>query len=1485
MPLDLSTLQPDIAPVVEAPRRGLDLSTLQPDDPTQTETVGMEDGRIITTPPNLRGKEINYLDKIQNKGENPDHYAGGVYFADTIARMNARENDGGAPGTIVTEGVAKATLGLSSGVAGMVKGLGEASLPGALAEVAKDNSMIEHIPGLVVGTWGSLLDQIDPEIRPSLVKFANARLELNKRTAAEVDKTKPQRGWVGRQFAKLSEGVASTLPAIGALIVTKNPGAAATVMAPSTAGNTYAERRDAGDSPSAASGPALIDTVVTQKLEAIGGEFSLKVLKGQWKRLEGALVESANNALQETTQSISSDLINNDIRKKKATEIVSDAIESGLVGAGAGATIGTVSSGALAKKHGVPVEVVDKVLAEAEKLKPEVEAGAKEDLKDLLNPIFDNPKATKDVHDIIEAAESGEVNMIAVAKDINAGIPVQEAIAAHTVKPELNEGTKKRQAEAETLVDAAGQELPTDGKVIKARMRMLDRDIQAIDNQLEEIEKLITERNESGKPNKRVEDRYEKLLNSRAALEDEYGLLQDAQTAFQKREAAGQAEPKDVSVKGATIIKSASAVAKARQQGVRAGLRKGRKLAKQDVKQAQSTIIKSINDSELLPADKAKFLATIKNADSTEKLIKALPAIESRIARVAEVGQKNLAIARLAKTFKRTAAKKGKNNKRKGNYTVEEQRQIDSIREIIEKLDAQTATFTPVNTAGTIEARMENIAVQIAKGTATSKQIRELNNYIKDVAGEGTSKVKKAAERRAKEINGWKKNLVDLNAKPNIQNKKAASTLKKLWDFAYQRYDSMIDMISHGQPHLYRALTFQDQIMKRKKGELKYRKKILDMAMKAYGGNQYNVQAQLQQNLEKHKLGTFVSNKNREDGKFGGKKMIQLEMSVAEAMDLEMKLRDPYAERILRSPEGNGFTDQMIKAARDLVATDPRHMQFIDDLMDFYASEYYQRHNNVYSRIEGVDLPYNPNYSPIKALDYKAPETFDEMLNPLFTGRASAGASSQKIRTDNIYEMELRDPFSVANQHVKAVEQYVAMAEKLKDVLAILESKDVKRALTDAYGPEFVTNLGTHIKTLVGQELSFKITKDVEDFTNNLMGKIAYLRLAGKLVMIPKQASSFVTSLADVPMVDWAKGIADFGKNPKKAVETLMKSPVLQDRYNNMNISVDLDILKQGKSIFDFIKPRNNALNALVLRAKNQPMKPIKMGDQAAVFLGGWPIYKYQTEKLNKSHEQALRAVEEWVNDTQQSTDATKLSLAQKNKLTRIGMIFTSAPVTMMQKEASLIRKFQRDKNYTALARGLIAVHALPAALFSLVANSFGAFDDDDEGLDQSSKKAARDALLGPYGSIVVAGNVAQSMLNAVLSINEDYGVKSGSASSIFIKDIDKATSGVKKAIKEFKKDDSDFVDVLAELDKLAVFIAQYKFGVPDILVKNIPESYKALSEGTADKDTEKFMQSIALASGQAPGQVGFKSKSEKKADGDKKKKVKKKKKKKKKAD
>jgi hypothetical protein len=1491
MPLDLSTLQADIAPVMEEPRRGLDLSALQPDDPTQTETVGMEDGRILTTSPFLQGKEIEYLDKVQNKGENPNSYFAGVslkpeetqsqWTEKILTRMKANPDNQWALKTreSIIRGIDAGMRNITAGITGAYR-----SDIIQMEKDAADDKTMNALNDFFGGDSEKLIAARKAQTQ-EYVAAADRLIAINQAKIKDLQQKAPN-----KTVFDLSGLPLTIAGAIGMTYATKSPVGAAALFGTIQKGSIINESLDAGKSEVEARTIGQEAFAPEAALELVGGKIFLKIAEqsGFVKRLvSGYINEGGQEALQTGAEAAVTNL--NNVRNNTIGEVGTDMLYNfalgGIVGGPITAMFGgnpTELKSELEKEYNIPPEQSQVMAEKLIEHSDEFISSSKEIIDDAVNPILNEKKGESEAALVYKAAMDENVNVAQMVADIEAGVPVTEAIANNTVKPELNEGTKTRAAEAEALVDAAGKELPTDGKVIKARMNMLDRDIRAIDNQIEEVEKLITERNDSGKPNKRVEDRYEKLLNSRAALEDEYGLLQDAQTAFQKREAAGQAEQKQVSVKGETIIKSASAVAKARQQGVRAGLRKGRKLAKQDIKQAQTTVIKAINDSELLQADKAKFMATIKNADSTEKLIKALPAIESRIARVAEVGQRNLAMARLAKTFKRTAAKKGKNNKRKGNYTAEEQRQIDNLREIIEKIDPQTAAFIPVNTAGTPEARAENIAVQVAKGTATSRQIRELNNYIKDIAGEGTSKVKKAAERRAAKINGWKKNIVDLNAKPNIQRKNAAGSLKKLWTSFYQRYDSMADIISHGQPALYRALTFQDQIMKRKKGELKYRKKILDMAINAYGGNQYNVQAQLQQNLERHKLGTFVSNKNREDGKFGGKKMIQLEMSVAEAMDLEMKMRDPYAERILRSPEGNGFTDEMIKAARDLVKTDERHMKFIDDLMDFYASEYYQRHNNVYSKIEGVDLPYNPNYSPIKALDYKTPETMDEMLNPLFTGRASAGASSQKIRTDNIYEMELRDPFSVANQHVKAVEQYVALAEKLKDVLAIVESKDVKRVLTDAYGPEFVKNLGIHIRTLVGQELSFNISKDVEDFTNNLMGKIAYIRLAGKLVMVPKQASSFITSLADVPMMEWAKGIADFAKNPKKAVDTLMKSPVLQDRYNNMNISVDLDIIKQGKSIFDYIKPRNNALNALVLRAKNQPMKPIKMGDQAAVFLGGWPIYKYQTEKLNKSHEQALRAVEEWVNDTQQSTDATKLSLAQKNKLLRLTMIFTSAPVTMMQKEASLIRKFQRDKDYTALARGLIAVHFLPAALFSLVANSFGAFDDDDEGLDQATKKAARDAILGPYGSVIVAGNVGQSMLNGILSIDEDYGVKSGSATSIFIKDVDKATTGVKKAIKEMSKDDSDFIDAFKELDKLAIFIAQYKLGVPDIVVKNIPESYKAMAEGTADDDTKKYMQSIALASGQAPGQVGFKAKKEKAADGDKKKKAKKKKKKKK---
>jgi hypothetical protein len=69
--------------------------------------------------------------------------------------------------------------------------------------------------------------------------------------------------------------------------------------------------------------------------------------------------------------------------------------------------------------------------------------------------------------------------------------------------------------------------------------------------------------------------------------------------------------------------------------------------AKSDIKAAQETVIKAINDAKLTPAEKGKFLATIKNIQSSKQLETQLPKIQERINTALDTRRKKQLVSKI----------------------------------------------------------------------------------------------------------------------------------------------------------------------------------------------------------------------------------------------------------------------------------------------------------------------------------------------------------------------------------------------------------------------------------------------------------------------------------------------------------------------------------------------------------------------------------------------------------------------------------------------------------------------------------------------------------------------------------------------------------------------------------------------------------------------------------------------------------------------
>ena len=69
-------------------------------------------------------------------------------------------------------------------------------------------------------------------------------------------------------------------------------------------------------------------------------------------------------------------------------------------------------------------------------------------------------------------------------------------------------------------------------------------------------------------------------------------------------------------------------------------------------------------------------------------------------------------------------------------------------------------------------------------------------------------------------------------------------------------------------------------------------------------------------------------------------------------------------------------------------------------------------------------------------------------------------------------------------------------------------------------------------------------------------------------------------------------------------------------------------------------------------------------GDKAVIAYGGWAVYKYNKDVLGKTKEESLEAFERASQESQQSSDLSRLSVLQQgNSLAKLFTMFTNAPL------------------------------------------------------------------------------------------------------------------------------------------------------------------------------------------------------------------------------
>ncbi|MCK5027938.1 MAG: hypothetical protein KAS07_05960, partial [Candidatus Pacebacteria bacterium] len=404
--------------------------------------------------------------------------------------------------------------------------------------------------------------------------------------------------------------------------------------------------------------------------------------------------------------------------------------------------------------------------------------------------------------------------------------------------------------------------------------------------------------------------------------------------------------------------------------------------------------------SKTIPLEqRGKLLTTIKNANSFKDLERARAYIE----KIGDVSTKKNLIRSIDNLLKKTKAKK-QFGKPVGKYTPEVQRTLDLFRAAssMSRGDAEKiieSNVEKISDTVFIDSRKDKIEHADIEDLALQNRILTMGSGVTDMNIEALNSlytVISEMEKTGALINALRKFNRQTETRQNkdsaidtitggkgikegtetvgVQERHAdPKTWTESWHAAVNKIQAMgkvfvgwqdiLDMMSSHDKKSKPFESWLNNFGETLDEENAYSDNLKEdtVDLRTMFANTYELESdrqidsKMRKDTEKISLGVFENSKGN---------IVELKMSRAEARKRWMELQDPTLTEAFE--EGMFYTDEIVEANDSFLTT--KDKEFVQAQLDFYQ-DFYKKINKVYRDLFGVDLPYNPVYSPISRGD------------------------------------------------------------------------------------------------------------------------------------------------------------------------------------------------------------------------------------------------------------------------------------------------------------------------------------------------------------------------------------------------------------------------------------------------------------------------------------------------------------------------------------
>lgn len=1365
-------------------------------DPDQHEVV-YDDARTgaYKVPSGLTAPQINYAVGTQVDGHSPNDYIGGNWVGPEWTHEAGRSLAAGI--SRLPQIPALGQLEQSETALQSLRKIDN----GDFFESAKQFLPILNNPQI---SWGSVFSKENRQMNEQRIfkniDDQNAVISANDKFLKDSGLAKTQND--GAIYDVAGFGL-SAMEAVGLFVATKNAALTALPFAIDTKTQSYKEARANSLDPQSASTVSTVSGVTTWALNAIGAHYlgagfqAAKPIENIFLRtlaqIGVAPAEQAGLALADTSSQEAIMQVSGG-RKKSLEQTAKDIFYQTLLGFVGGIPAGVLHVAAMHEgiKSGMTEPQTADIVkaATSEETISAAQDVVSQDVK--LHQMFgddshpDNQQAAQVARDIaagktndnqpqeaIDPVQQRLQKISDAVATLDQQVSDQEKLVAaaqsdgkssRALENRVNDLLERRKTllfERADIWDAQDRGAPPDlnkkqstetqpfkeDVIVTGRRKKIADDVGSVDREIASQKKIIDERSLSGRPTKAIENTLETLERKRSHLLAEKDIID---IAAARAEQARIAKSKPVTLRAQVVESLRTAGDDKAQAALREGLRAGAKMAKKDVRAAQEDLIKLLDSSGLSRDNKARFIKTIKNLQTSGHFTKRWPKIAARIDDLLNTQQKNAIQKQLERELAATKVRK-QSGRPVGKYGGDIQSSLDIVRKIMKMApdDAEQKLNQNLDNPehSGYDAALENMALNIrADGDdARTDDMIDLLTEVKSLKEFGTSETMDKLVTRSEAVKNLQTKIIeDVGAKFNPDTEVKTDGFKNFLKSAQQGsgnlhrevtpgfYDLLHSMFT--DPRLSEQLDVSGLSTKKASIEMRHASKMVDAIKDVFGAkNDIAAASKLADDNMREQIGEYINAK--------GKKVL-LQMTRSERRDVYMKMQNE-AELVnnLMHEDGNAYTPEMLEAITSGLT--PEDIKFSERMLDAY-NDFLPEINRVYEKLNNVKLPEIDNYSP-------SPKEGD--VNPLvseFFGvlqdRKSVTPGSAKSRRTNHNAIAIESDITAYTRHVSQMAHYIAFAEKATQLNSVFANKEVRRMIEGQFGKKAMGQVEEYLKIFSGSRKTPE--SPLDGAVNYFNQAYAISKLAGKVAMMPKQLVGGLAYLDGVKTSDFLEGIGHFIANPIKHVERLSGTDYMRAR----GISQELQIAQYGKSKISKLGLQKSKLVEWLL-------KPITWGDHGAIYWGG-AARMYAKMKAGMSEADAIADFEKFSEETQQSSNPEQLSsIARRNSFARGLTMFKSAGAAMYRMEARAVRDYTRGNiSMGDFAKKIAIYHFAIPALYQFVSSGFNTDDITQFGDLDRENKLRRAMVLGNLDSIAIGGDIIQNVWRQIAGGNVSKG-------------------------------------------------------------------------------------------------------------------------------